>query len=369
MSDPVDSILPAVPAPPRRGACAVLTDWGLLRVHGADAPGFLQAQLTNDVLSLTPDEVRLVGYCSVKGRLLASFWVWRDADGPDASPVFWLACSRRLVATVAKRLAMFVLRAKVKIEDATDGLAVIGLLGADVPADLTTPGQVPVGPIRPLPAVVLDPLIVPLLPELDGLTAPTSGAGAGDPHRLVHRAVLVLPAPALEPVRDALHRDGWLPVAESLWQRVEVLSGVARIVPETQDLFVPQMVNFERVGGVSFRKGCYPGQEVVARSQYLGKLKRRLYLGYGEGLPPAAAADVDPFDAPAGPIGHVVQSAPLALPGRFVVQFECRTDGMPTPGPDANRTPAGAVVRIGGADIMLLPLPYRIVDAAPADAA
>ena len=112
-----------------------------------------------------------------------------------------------------------------------------------------------------------------------------------------------------------------------------------------------------------------PGQEVVARSQYLGKLKRRLYLGYGEGLPPAAAADVDPLDAPAGPIGHVVQSAPLALPGRFVVQFECRTDGMPTPGPDVSRTPAGAVVRIGGAAIMLLPLPYRIVDAAPADAA
>jgi hypothetical protein len=228
----------AVPADRCRGSTR-LTDWGVIRAQGADAATFLQGQLTNDIAGLASGSATLAGYCSAKGRLLASFIVWRA--GPEE---FLLACSADVLPATLKRLSMFVLRAKCKLSDASGELALWGVCGPDASlADGTqwTVQEAPAGQAVRLP----DVLGVP-------------------------RWLLAQPADAAAPSLPSLDQADWR------W--LEVASGVVRIVAATVDQFVPQMVNFELVGGVNFKKGCYPGQEVVARSQYRGTLKRRALL-------------------------------------------------------------------------------------------
>jgi folate-binding protein YgfZ len=234
----------------REGALR-LTDWGVIRASGEDARSFLHAQLTQDVSHLLPGEARLAGYCSPKGRLLASFVLW--SRGPAE---VLLACSADLLPATLKRLSMFVLRAKCKLVDASAELGVWG--------------------------VAFDPAEGPdhwpsrdWAWQRDGDAAcirlPDAPADGG----VVHRMLWVGPATSAGPSqRPALAADAWA------W--LEARSGVARIVAATVDQFVPQMVNMELVGGVNFQKGCYPGQEVVARSQYRGTLKRRSYVVHGD---------------------------------------------------------------------------------------
>ena len=290
-----------------------LTEFGLLRVQGADAASFLQAQLTNDVASLQEGEVRLAGYCSVKGRLMASFWVWRDS----AADAFWLACSRDIAAPIARRLAMFVLRAKAKVEDVSDAVGLLGILAVAGDAGA--------------PAIHADALSLP------AVVVSTRLAAAIDPARLetaadvrIARALLPVPVAAREARLQSMGSAGTQVLPMAAWRRLEVLSGIARIEAANQELFVPQMINFELVDGVNFRKGCYPGQEVVARSQYLGKLKRRAFLGLGAGEAPASGTDVfAPAAGSAEPVGQVVLAAPLADGRRFVVFFESMVGVVP----------------------------------------
>jgi folate-binding protein YgfZ len=346
-----------------------LTEFGLLKVHGADAATFLQAQLTNDVASLADGEVRLAGYCSVKGRLMASFWVWRES----AAQTFWLACSRDIAAAIARRLAMFVLRAKAKVEDVSDAVALLGIIAVH--------GE------TGAPAIQADALSLPDVALSEAI------ACAIEPARLetgtelrIARALLPVPADACDDRLRAMHGAGTRVLPMQAWRRLEVLSGIARIEAASQEQFVPQMVNFELVDGVNFRKGCYPGQEVVARSQYLGKLKRRAFLGLGVGAAPASGSDV--FAPGAGstePVGQVVLAAPLADGNRFVVFFES-TIGAVAPTAGAGETPeAGAAdardarpqapaggqpaepaIRIGDSPISRLPLPYSLPTATAA---
>ena len=222
---------------PLRGA-ARLTDWGVIRAHGADAATFLHSQLTQDIEGLGQTEARLAGYCSPKGRLLASFIVWRPA--PDE---VLLACSADLLAPTLKRLSMFVLRAKCKLSDASSERALYGA----------------VGDVLPLPSA-------PGAVQTDGECTLIRLADAEG----LPRVLLSQPADAAAPAAPALDL--------ALWNWLEVRSGVARVVAPTVEQFVPQMVNLEVVGGVNFKKGCYPGQEIVARSQYRGTLKRRAML-------------------------------------------------------------------------------------------
>jgi len=219
-----------------------LSDWGLIRARGADARTFLHGQLTQDVQHLPPGQARLAGYCSPKGRLLASFVMW-----PQADDELLLACSADLLPPTLKRLSMFVLRAKCKLDDAAADWALWGLAGA-------TALQA-VGSLSPWALRQADGSVVLRLPDarVDG--------------RSVARALLVQPPSALAPAAPLLAAEAWL--------ALEAASGVPRIVAATVEQFVPQMVNLELVGGVNFQKGCYPGQEVVARSQYRGTLKRR----------------------------------------------------------------------------------------------
>ena len=250
---------------PLRGAVR-LTDWGVIRAQGADAATFLHSQLTQDIEGLGQDEARLAGYCSPKGRLLASFVVWRPA--PDE---LLLACSADLLATTLKRLSMFVLRAKCKLSDASADLALYGIVDHAVPA---TVGAVQRDGDRTLIR----------LADAEGLP----------------RALLAQPAGAAAPELPALDL--------ATWNWLEVRSGVARIVAPTVEQFVPQMVNLEVVGGVNFKKGCYPGQEIVARSQYRGTLKRRAMLFDSEAeLQPGQ--EVFHSEDPGQPAGLVANAA------------------------------------------------------------
>ncbi|MGQ0545646.1 MAG: CAF17-like 4Fe-4S cluster assembly/insertion protein YgfZ [Betaproteobacteria bacterium] len=205
---------------------ARLTRYGLLSVTGEDAREFLHAQLTNDIRNLPADRAALAGWCSAKGRLLASFLVIPAPQG------FLLQLARDLAAPVAKRLAMFVLRAKVKVADDSERWAQDGVweMESDAP-DVAWNGNV--ATVR-----VGERRYLQLGPVEEMKTAPTAG--------------------------------------EEQWTLQEIRAGRPLITAATQDQFVPQMVNFEKLGGVDFQKGCYPGQEIVARAQYRGQVKRRM---------------------------------------------------------------------------------------------
>lgn len=204
---------------------AKLGRYGLLSVTGADARAFLHAQLTNDIEHLAPERAVLAGWCSAKGRLLATFLVIPAPDG------YLLQLARDLAAPVAKRLSMFVLRARAKVADVSDAWAQFGVWDADLAQpDVAWNGSratIRVGERRYLELV------------------PSSQAGVGN-------------------------------ADENQWALQEIRAGRPLITAATQDQFVPQMVNLEQLGGVDFKKGCYPGQEIVARAQYRGQVKRRM---------------------------------------------------------------------------------------------
>lgn len=253
------------------GACR-LDDWGLIRASGPDAASFLHAQLTSDVANLGATQARLAGYCSPKGRLLASFVIWRDAAGD-----ILLACSADVLPATLKRLRMFVLRAKCVLSDASSELPLYGLVGAHARAWLGD-----TAPVAAWNRCAREGLTAIALPEAAGCAR-------------------FLCASTQAPDLSALSRDAWR------W--LEVRSGIARIVAATVEQFVPQMLNYELIGGIDFQKGCYPGQEIVARSQYRGSIKRRSLLFELDG---AASAGQEVFhsDDPAQPAGMIVNAAP-----------------------------------------------------------
>lgn len=280
-----------------------LGGFGLLRVEGADARAFLQAQLTVDVEQLAADRARRAGWCSAKGRLLATFLVV-PADGG-----FLLQLSRDLAAPVAKRLAMFVLRAKVKVSDVTASWPQHGIWG-----DGTAAGVAALG-LR--------------APEED------LGVAQGDGRiavRLGADRFLVLGGGGL--AADAAEQD---------WMLAEIRAGLPTVTLATQDQLVPQMANFELIGGVDFRKGCYPGQEIVARAQYRGAVKRRLYR-LRSAAPLAPGQDLFSDDLPGQVSGTVVNAAAgEALAVLTIASVEAKA-------------PIRAAA--GGEALEVLPLPY-----------
>ncbi len=248
-----------------------LSDWGLILAQGPDAASFLNGQLTQDMLHLDDGQARLAGYCSPKGRLLATFVALRLA--PD---MIGLACSADLLATTLKRLSMFVLRAKCKLSDATETWPLFGLAGSTA-----------------------DTLLAQTVPASDWACAR-------------HGQAHVVRLPAV----DGQSRYLWIgadvpplpPLQADVWRWLEVRSGIPRVVAATADQFVPQMLNFELLGGVNFKKGCYPGQEVVARSQYRGTIKRRTFLA-DSAVPLPDGSEVFHGEDPGQPAGMVVLGA------------------------------------------------------------
>lgn len=299
---------------PPEGA-ATLPDWGVIRAQGDDAVSFLQGQLTSDVATLGMSEARLAGYCSPKGRLLASFVVWKAARDQ-----LLLACSRDLLAPTLKRLSMFVLRARCKLSDASEELRLHGLAGE---AAKTWLGDA--APAAAWKKTDRDDGHVVRLPDAMGVARYLRIAAAGSSVEL----------PALS------HDD---------WRWLEVQGGVPRIEAATADQFVPQMVNLELLGGVDFQKGCYPGQEVVARSQYRGTLKRRMAL-FDCDASCRAGQDVFHADDPQQPAGMVVNAAPSPSGGSSAL-VEIKLAAM-----EAGSIHLGAV---DGPVLQQRPLPYPV---------
>lgn len=270
-----------LPEPTSWGGALLVSDLGVIAAEGPEAATFLHGQLSQDVKSQPGNEARLAAYCSAKGRMLASLLNLRPQDEQ-----FWLLTDLQVLPGLLKRLSMFVMRSKVKLSDASEAIAVVGLLGADAAAKL---GAAATGQAWQAQAHG-DGLLV-RLPDVQG----TSRWYWVGPHAGAQAWLGGLPA-----------------LAPAQWQWLDVMSGVPRIEVATVDQFVPQMVNFEVIGGINFKKGCYPGQEVVARSQYRGTTKRRAFvLHAGEPLSPGqevfSAAD------PGQPAGLIINVA--AMPG------------------------------------------------------
>ena len=288
-----------------------LTHLGVIRAQGDEAAKFLHGQLTQDFALLGPQQARLAAYLSPKGRMLASF----IACQRSATEVL-LVCSRDLLAATLKRLTMFVLRTKVKLTDASDEFALYGLAG--------------------------DALI-----SIAGSAFPAWSKADFDDQILVHlypalgqpRGLWIAPQGSPAPQGQALDA--------ALWAWGEVRSGVATLSAPLVETFVPQMLNYESVGGVNFKKGCYPGQEVVARSQFRGQLKRRTYLAHS---PSALAVGAEIFTAEDAEqaVGLVVQSAP-APAGGWDALVCLQTHA------------SSADLRAGPAPLALQPLPYALL--------
>jgi hypothetical protein len=259
---------------------APLTHTGLIRAQGTDAAKFLHGQLTNDFSLLGLSEARLAGFCNAKGRLQASFIGFKRSHTD-----ILLLCSADLLTTTLKRLSMFVLRSQVKLVDASADFVVYGLAGSAVS--------------EAIQAIADDKGKVWGKSDLDGISVIHLYPADGVP-----RALWVAPAGTPAPAGAVLTPERWA------WG--EVRSGIATVTQPIFEAFVPQMLNYESVGGVNFKKGCYPGQEVVARSQFRGTLKRRAYLAHADAALKAGDELFAPEDA-SQPCGLVIQAA--AAPG------------------------------------------------------
>jgi hypothetical protein len=267
------------------GAYMPLTQFGVIDVTGDDAASFLHGQLTNDTQHLDAANARLAGYCSAKGRLLASFLTWRSGD------TIRLLASKDVQAAVQKRLSMFVLRAKAKLVDASGEVAVVGLAGD----------------VRKALSGVFDALPDGVHVKVDG----AAGSLIRVPDALERlRFLWIGPKAQVESLLPSLD-EKLKRVSPAVWDWLDIRAGEPRITQPVVEQFVPQMVNFDVLGAVNFRKGCYPGQEVVARSQYRGTIKRRTSLANVAGELDAVHAGAELFHSadPGQPCGMVVNAA------------------------------------------------------------
>ncbi|MDR1367135.1 MAG: folate-binding protein [Candidatus Accumulibacter sp.] len=227
-----------------------LTHLSVAGFSGDDAKTYLHNLLTSDIKNLGVDACQYSAWCSPKGRMLANFVLYRDRGAYRA------LLSADLLATVLKRLRMYVLRSKVDLSDESDAVALIGISGPDA-------------------SEILRAATLPL---------PENGTAIFDEGTLIRledrRYIVALSTVAAEQIWKKL--DGKAtPVGCAAWQWLDIRAGTPWITKATEEKFVPQMLGFEKIDGVSFTKGCYPGQEIVARSQYLGRLKRHIYRLHG----------------------------------------------------------------------------------------
>ncbi len=291
---------------------------GVMRAAGPDAANFLHNQLTNDVLLMKPTQARLAAFCNAKGRMQASF-VYHKRNEEEVL----LVCRRDLMAQTLKRLSMFVLRAKVKLSDATEDFHLLGLAGEAVLKALGADNS-EVLPWQRLAATAAD--VLTLYPAL---------------HQ--PRALWLAPKDAALPTHLGPE------LSPQAWLLGEVMSGIAWVEQATYEAFVPQMLNYESVDGVNFKKGCYPGQEVVARSQFRGTLKRRAFIVQSP-VPLNAGQEVFSSQDASQPCGLVAQAA--SFDNQHVAIAELQLSAT------ENNT-----LHVGQADgplLTLLPLPYAL---------
>jgi len=227
-----------------------LTHTGLIRAEGEDTAVFLHNLLSNDVKKLPLHGAQLTSFNTAKGRMLADLTLWRDNNA------YLMQLSADLLAATHKKLSMYVMRSKVRLVDATPDFALIGIAGADAAAALDAAG-------------------LTLPPEVLTVSQGTVQVVRVDANRMV----LIVPVAQAANLWQKLSSRGARSAGTAAWRWLDIQTGMPHITAATQDEFVAQMLNFELLGGVNFQKG-YPGQEIVARTQYLGKLKKRMYLAH-----------------------------------------------------------------------------------------
>jgi tRNA-modifying protein YgfZ len=327
---------------------------GIIRAQGADTVKFLQGQLTQDVALLGLSEARLAAWCSAKGRMLASFVVFKITHEDIV-----LICSTSVLPATLKRLQMFVLRAQCKLSDATRAFVLHGLAG-------NTPTEGLQGATNSVAAYASNIWAAGRNgTEITVQVPPGHLLGQSVTRALRLRPVddtMAAAAPAAlaasQPALDTANAQ-----ALAFWQYLEVTSGIAPITAPVSDLYVPQMLNYESVGGVNFKKGCYPGQEVVARSQFRGTLKRRAFIVTSATEVRAGQEVFDTRDAEQ-PCGTVAYAAAVPEEGG-------RTQGtgftaivsMQTSAADSPRLYAAASAdgMLAEATLHLQPLPYPLL--------
>jgi folate-binding protein YgfZ len=295
------------------GMVAALTHLGVLAVSGADAETFLHSQLTNDAQNLSLGAMHLGGYCSPKGRLLTTLLIWKSNEG------VMLVMPRELLPGIQRRLQMFVLRSKVTIADVSEQIVLIGAAAPDTQE---------IG-----------------FSDAAGLNAVWPSAAG------LQRALWMGPVESAMRLWETLSTK-LSPMNASHWRWLDIRAGLPMVVEATREQFVPQMVNFDLIGGVNFRKGCYPGQEIVARSQYLGKLKRRMLLASTQAELVSAGMEIFSEADPGQPCGLVV-NAEKNPAGLWDLLVEIKLDAAQTP---------VHLVAANGDRLQFLEMPYVIRD-------
>lgn len=308
---------------------APLTDLGYVSASGADTEKFLQGQFTNDVRQVTASHSQLSSYCTPKGRMLTLFRVVKRGDD------YLMQMPAPLLPAFHKRLSMFILMSKVKLEDATPRVATLGLSGPRAEEILQGLGQT-------VPA------------EIDGVFTQNNITVVRLPGT-VHRFQIIGELSAIQLLWQTL-AGKVKPIGEPAWELLDIYAGIPNVYTETVEAFVPQMVNLHLINGVSFTKGCYTGQEVVARMQYLGKLKRRLFRAHIESdTVPLPGTELFSTTSESGQgAGKVVLAQPAAEGGvdlLAVVQIGCAEED------NVN------LIDAQGPKLQFLPLPYAVNDA------
>jgi hypothetical protein len=260
-------------------ACTVdLADVGLIAFEGDDTVNFLQGQLTNDARKLDASQAQYSGLCSPKGRLLGSFMLWQQ------NGCYLMQLPAELQASLQKRLSMYILRSKVKARDACAEYAQLGCAGQNA-AEV----------INQVFACVLD---------ADMQVQNVAGVSVIRLSQSRYQLSVPMTDKATILAKLAVYAET---MTTSHWHWLTIQAGVPTITAATQEQFVPQMVNFDLTNSVNFQKGCYTGQEIVARTQYLGKLKRRMYLVHSD-IAMAAGDEIYSADMEGQAMGMIVNA-------------------------------------------------------------
>jgi folate-binding protein YgfZ len=277
----------------------------LLKLSGADASNFLQGQVTNDVKQLNGLCAHYTGYCTPKGRLLAIFLAFAQQDQ------LYLQMPASIAEGVAKRLRMYVLRSKVMITDTAEGMIKMGLNGPN--AEQILSAHFADLPTEPYALKTYDHTTVVRLPSIENQ----------------QRYEILSTIEHANALWIALKLQA-NPVGKACWDWLEIHTGIPEILPATQEQFVPQMVNLDLLNAINFKKGCYTGQEIVARTHYLGSVKRRTFL-----MQLASETAPSPgdklLDTQQSEVGQVVRVAPdLANGNGFNILAELRLEAQQT---------------------------------------
>lgn len=267
-------------------ALCALTDIGILAVTGQDAESFLQGQATCDIKQISEDSSGLGAFCNPKGRAITTFRIIKG------SGAYYFLFAAEQLPSLQKRLQMYILRSEVKLNDATNRWCPMGITGKRT---------------HPL----LSHLNVQLPSEINRATLDDDLMALKIPGMSDRYLILGSEERAREIWTFLADQENYAEYNLDFWHRQDIRSGIPQITEAIAEEFVPQMLNLDLLGGISFNKGCYTGQEVVARTYYLGKLKRRMYRA---SCPVSVAPGDLLYDALGRAdesVGKVVLSAPI----------------------------------------------------------